>query len=334
MEVIETIPSDDHFQLFEAAPGNIYPQDSLRLKQKDGLNLEFLVVCLVVLEREVPIARVAVYYNPNLRYKNDVTACLGNYECIDDSKAATLLLTTALMKIRQINLPYVIGPMNGSTWDNYRFSSNNDYPNFLLEPYHHTFYNDQFKEIGFEEIALYSSRMDKEMNFNDPAILQREKELSDAGVRIRPIDLTDFERELKRLYPFVKNAFQSNFLYSPIEWESFSIKYLEAKSIIDPAYVLIAEDDKQNLIGFLFAYQNRYNQTEKELVVKTIARSNDKQWTSLGHVMGNQVVETAKKNGFTAVIQAFMIQEGTSTAISHNFNGTDYKSYTLYGRKA
>ena len=91
MEVIETVPGDDRFHLFEAVPGTIYSPESLRLKQKDGLNSEFLVCCLVVLENESPIARIAVYHNPTLRYKEENTACLGNYECVDDSTVAELL---------------------------------------------------------------------------------------------------------------------------------------------------------------------------------------------------------------------------------------------------
>ncbi len=333
MELIHTLPGDDRFHLFDAVPENVYPANSLRLKQKEGLNLEFLIDCLVVLDHKTPIARIAVYNNPNLHYKEDHAACLGNYECVDNSIVAKMLLEAAFAVIREIKCSFVLGPMNGSTWDNYRFSKSNEFPNFLLESYHHAYYNEQFITNGFEEIAVYSSRKETGMHCNDAAVIQREKELTDLGVRIRSIDLVHFETELKRLYPFVKAAFQSNFLYSNIKWETFLGKYIEAKSIIDPTYVLIAEDDKQQVIGFLFAYQNLYNQTVKELVVKTIARSNEKQWAGLGHVMGNQVISIAKKNGFTSVIQAFMIHEGTSTGISHNFKGKEYKSYTLYGRK-
>jgi hypothetical protein len=67
-------------------------------------------------------------------------------------------------------------------------------------------------------------------------------------------------------------------------------------------------------------------------VVKTIARSIDKQWSGLGHVMADKVLSCAKERGYAAVIHAFMIQEGTSTGISRNFQGENYKSYTLYQR--
>lgn len=332
MEIIRTTPGETGFELFEKVPQVVYAVDSIRLRQKDALNPEFLLTCIIAVDNDVPVGRLAVYNNPYLRYNEQTVACIGNYECENNQETAKLLFQAALEDLTSIGAEIIIGPMNGSTWDNYRFSDHNNEPNFLLEPYHHLYYNEQFRENGFQPLSHYYSRIDREVHCNDPEVLLRSNQLLQQGVVIRPIDLEHYEAELLRLFPFIKDAFRTNFLYSDIRWESFRAKYSEAKGIIDPAFVQIAEDANRNIIGFIFAYPNLYCMGEKQLVVKTIARSIDKQWSGLGHVMADKVLFYAKERGFTAVIHAFMIHEGTSTGISRNFLGENYKSYTLYRR--
>ncbi|MDH4472251.1 MAG: hypothetical protein QE487_06565 [Fluviicola sp.] len=326
-------PNQPEFQLFEAVPTNVYSGNSLRLQQTDGMNKAFLVECWVVMRNDTPVARLAVYHNPHLFVEGQKAGCIGNYECENDSETAELILQKALERLKELNLSVAIGPMNGSTWDNYRFSTHHNAAPFLLEPYHHLYYNNQFRENGFEVISDYTSSFDTSLPHDLPELIERERHFSAMGVTIRSIDLEHFEQELESLYPFVSAAFQTNFLYTPVEWNQFRDKYMEAIKIINPNYVLIAEDKEKRPIGFVFAYQNLYCTTEKQLVIKTIARSYDKQWSGLGHVIANRVISNAKNNGFTALIHAFMIQEATSTAISRNFSGEVYKNYALYGRE-
>src|ERR1700739_1381121 len=144
--------------------------------------------------------------------------------------------------------------MNGSTWDNYRFSVHHNHLNFLLEPYHHLYYNDLFTGNGFEPIARYSSSIDTKMDLDHPQVLKREAELLNAGIKIRDINMSRYENELSLLYPFISDAFKNNFLYTPISWETFRERYIEAGQIICPGYTLIATDKEERVAGFIFSY--------------------------------------------------------------------------------
>lgn len=332
MKIIQTLPGDSHFKLFEELPSLIYTERSIAYKQADMINTTLLEQCFVLEEKGIPLSRVALYSNPDLHYQGMKTACLGNYEALENPAAASMILDYVSAFAKQSGVQYLIGPMNGSTWDSYRFSTHHQHPNFLSEPYHPLYYNEHFLHSGFEIIAHYSSSLDTELPFDQAPLVQREQELIREGVCFRMINLEAFDEELERIHAFNTTAFKNNFLYTPISKEAFLLKYNETKKIIDPQYVILAEDAQQNLIGYFFCFQDLFNTSEKSLIVKTIARHPDKRWRGLGHVIGNRIYRAAVADGYTSAIHAFMYQEGTSNGISTNFSGRIYKNYALYGK--
>ena len=333
MEIIETKLGEPDFHLFECVLQKIYPQDSFRFKELESINLEFLHACYVVMDGNEALGRAALYFNPALNYKAKKASSIGNFECVDDSKVSELLINHIAHVSREADKIYLIGPMNGSTWDNYRFSKHNEYPNFLLEPNHPLYYNQQFASQGFVPISNYTSSINSHLVCDFENVLRIEDSFSQAGVLIRNIDMANYENELLKLHDLVTSSFKTNFLYTPISKQTFLRKYMEVSRFINPEMVLIAEDSAENLIGFLFAYEDLYNQNEKCMVVKTIARNPDRKWSGLGHVMANQITRFAQKEGFKCMVHAFMIEDGTSTGVSKQFLGKVFKNYTLYAKK-
>lgn len=332
MKIIKTKPGDINFHLFQNLPGKLYKTNGNNGLQ-ENISKEFLLGCYVLLVNDKPVARAVLYKNEQLYYKEMRTACIGNYESIDDIEVCGKLINFIISEAKKNNTEFLIGPMNGSTWDNYRFSTHNHYPNFLLEPYHHLYYNEHFLNNGFHVIAEYTSSIDNVLHFDHPSILKKEDEFAKAGVTIRNIDMSNYEDELRKLYPFISSAFKDNFLYTPVSWETFRDKYLEAAKIINPDYVLLAHDKHDAIIGFIFSYDALLTDGPKTLVVKTVARDKMQQWQGLGHVLGNRVVRLAKNNGYQSMIHAFVIEQGTSTGLSTSFLGEVYKNYALYGIK-
>ncbi|HEY6162334.1 MAG TPA: hypothetical protein VI112_13970 [Bacteroidia bacterium] len=331
--IITTAPGQADYHLFENLPAYFYPEGVLERCPPSKVNAKFLEACYLLMDGPVPLGRVALYNNPHLNHEDRKTFCIGNYECNANGDDAKRLLDHVFAEAKKKGAEYLIGPMNGSTWDNYRFSLHHDHPEFLMEAHHHLYYNKQFIDSGFGIIAKYFSAIDRKMRHDRAGVLEREKELLAAGMKVRNIDLANYRQELERLYPFITHAFSTNFLYTPIEKEAFLEKYLEAQTFIDPDFVTIAENKTGEIIGVFFCVQDLLNRNEKHLIVKTIARHPGKEWAGLGHVMGNEITRRCVKKNFTGMIHAFLYEQGTSTTISKNFSGEVYKNYALYGKK-
>ncbi len=332
-EILETTFGNSTFQSFLDLPKRLYPPDSPKFAFPEPVPQDFLVTSFIVTSHGKPVARASLYDNPLLRYQQQPTLTVGNYECIDNTECANLLLDKLVEAAKAKESSYLIGPMNGSTWENYRFATDHDQPPFFLEPYHHLYYNEQFRQAGFAPIAEYFTNRDTDLAFDRPDIRQRERELRESGVTIRPIDLARFEKETERIYDFNAFAFSNNFLYTPIEKAAFLQKYAFAKNILHPEFTLIAEDETGSLIGYYFCMDDALNTREKSLIAKTLARHPDPKWRGLGHVMGNIVVKKAVALGYDTMLHPFIHKAGTSTKLSAHFSGLNYRNYVLYGKK-
>lgn len=332
IEIAELKPGDADFDLFLNFPKEIYPANSLRFTVPETMNVRYLKTCFVLLISGKVQARAALYNNPHLHYQGKKAYCIGNYEAVNDKEIAFALLMHIFKAAKREGADFLIGPMNGSTWDPYRFSVHHNYPNFFLEPYHRLYYNEHFVGAGFNIIAKYFSSIEADLNFVNPAVAQREDELKQAGVTFRNINLQEYEKELEKIYYFNAVAFSSNFLYTPIDKDEFVKKYAETKGLIDPEFVILAEDAEGSLIGYLFCINDFYNKKEKSLIVKTAVRHPDKKWKGTGHVIGNMICARALKKQYQFLIHSFMYEDGTSVAMSKNFSATVFKNYVLFGK--
>ena len=332
-QFIETFPGESDFELFEQIPRIVYPYYKRQHHQKNQINMDFLKSCIILLQDEKPIGRAALYVNPYLKKNGLWYGGIGNYECIDDPAASQHLLAHASQRLSSFGVNVVLGPFNGSTWDNYRFNLPSDHPNFFLETFNPFYYNEQFTTFGFKPLAHYVSALDHELDAVKPKVNKKEKEFREKGVVFRNIDLDNYEEELKRIYEFCMRAFSHNLFFTPISWESFKDKYLPVKRFIDPKLVILAESANNELIGMVFSIQDFLNLDEKSLVVKTLARSREKQWSGMGLVLSSLVYRKARKLSFDSVIHAYMVENSFTGNLSKEYTGEPYKRYALYGLK-
>ncbi len=333
MKVIPITAQSPHFEQFIAFAKTLYPTDSLRQQQVESFNFAYFHTGLMVVENSEIQGRLAIYNNPNLTSEGKKVISIGNYEAVDNQAIAKEMLATAAEIARSLDGDILLGPMNGSTWDSYRFSTNHDEAHFFLEPYHHLYYNAHFEKNGFSSFANYFSSKDTTMAFDNPEVLARKEEFLAQGVTIRSVDVANFQTELERLHDFNSFAFQKNHLYTPIEKNVFVAKYMPIQKLVQPDFVLLAEDENDELIGYFFCVPDFYNSKEKSLIIKTIARHPDKKWHGLGHVIGNEIYRNAVAKGYQSIIHAFMYDAGFSTTITKSFSGERYKNYHLYGKK-
>jgi GNAT superfamily N-acetyltransferase len=293
----------------------------------------FFTQGLILEQKGKPVARVGIYVNPYLRWEEEDVITLGAYACNNDDQAAQTLLGAALefIQTKWPECQHVIGPMDGSTWENYRFALPSDHAPFVLEPINPPWYPQHWEKMGFQVLKKYKSNQaefgpEQYTNLEQAKLFFEQK-----GLIFRHFDALHVEEELNRLAEFNLAAFHDAFLITPIEKVVFVEKYQKIVPLLRPELIWIAEDNGR-ICGLFFAIPDYLDAQKRTVVVKTLARLPDARYKGLGEYLAALWVNTAIEAGYTRMIHALMRDDNASVRTSGKFWGESFREYVLYGR--
>jgi hypothetical protein len=277
-----------------------------------------------------PLATCVLLDNPHLSFQGGAAACFGHFMAKNEPEAVHLLLQTARQKAQQLGKSWLIGPMNGSTWDDYRWAVSNSEFSYLLDIQQPAYYPALVEHAGAEQLADYFTNLDTLLAYDTNRRAKAERLVAPLHLRYRDLDLSRYDDELSRIYAFCMSAFRDNFLFTPISEPWFKGKYLPLQAFIQAQYVLLAEDAEGQLKGLIFAVPNYADTTRRGLILKTIARHPSPRYAGLGTVLGCQIYDRWRADGGHYILHAFMEQSNNSNNLSEHFSGEPIKKYRLW----
>ncbi|MDQ3109432.1 MAG: hypothetical protein M3R17_06015 [Bacteroidota bacterium] len=331
---IETfLPSQTHW-LFAELPAALYAPDVFRLQRSsDTINMQYAATGIAALQDGKVVGRLVLYAETGISIPGKNVVVMGNYECVKDEKISAELINAAENFARMEGYNFILGPMNGTTWDTYRFCTNPEAGTFFSEMIHQSYYPQQWEKAGFTQMADYISTIDKIISCDKKATLELEQKFIANDIRFRSIDLNQYEQELSSLFSLCEKAFAKNFLYTPISWEIFRDKYLAVRPYIVPEMVLIAERADGSPAGFAFNFPDHLCKTEKRMILKTLARDPANDLKGLGDVLGNLSQRYARDHKFNSIIHALIYSGNYSRDLSEQYSSSVFKHYALYSKE-
>lgn len=283
-----------------------------------------------------PMARLATYMREDLTDAPGRSGLIGHYAA-RDAAAGTALLQHAIARLRADGADRVLGPMNGSTWQRYRFAlaahaGDPAEPPFFGEPTNPSAYPAHFTAAGFHQVAAYESRIGEDISAVNPRATAGEAAAAARGIAIGPIDMARFDDELRDLHALSLRAFAGNRFYSPIDAAAFDALYRPMREQIDSELVLLARGPEGQLVAYVFAYVDPLglrNGKPYRLIVKTLATDPDWQGLGLGGVLVERLHAAARRKGLQAVVHALMHATNNSVKISAH-TAQVFRRYALY----
>lgn len=295
--------------------------------------------CLVAWRGDRPLACCSLTSAPDLHGAPGVTGMVGHYEALERAAGIALLLS-ARQGLAARGVARVLGPLNGSTWARYRLVLSPapedpafDPPPFLGEPRNPLEYPEQFEAAGFEVVSRYESRIDEAPGEDAVDAPQLAARVRSEGIRIRPLDPSRFEGELRTLFDLSLEAFAENPYYTPIDFDPFRRMYEGIRPLIDPGLVLIAEDARGAPLGFQFAFLDPLSHRDARptrAVIKTIATLPAARGLGLAGHMFDLIRRAACERGCVAVIHALMHVTNFSMNMSARHRTRHFRRYALY----
>jgi GNAT superfamily N-acetyltransferase len=284
-------------------------------------------------EEGVVRARCSMWWTDVSPYRQHRVGVIGHYAATND-EAAAAVLTAALEKLRQAGCTIAIGPMNGTTWRNYRFvTERGEQPTFFLEPTNPEEWPRQFEGAGFSSLATYFSALNNDVSRPDPRLEEMKKKIADAEITIRTAS-SDLGAELGEIYVVSKISFRQNFLYTEIPEAEFVAMYEPLLPIVRPELVLIAEKAGR-CVGYLFAIPDLAMKSRglkiDTFIIKTVSILPEPELRGLGSLLVARAQQIGHELGFRRCIHALMFEDNISLNISRHYASV-MRKYTLYSK--
>lgn len=290
---------------------------------------EHFDIGLIITDTDDKIGAACVVYHNKYWSHNDMEILgFGNLLCLNDQVIFNAIAGAVIAYAAEQQYKKIIGPINGSTWSNYRVALESNNEPYFLDLTHPPYYTELFTQSKLSLDCKYYTFRDDELKIDFEKYHLLKEKARTQNIEIRNIDPADFEAELKLIHTFSLEAFSGNYLYSPIAFESFRDKYLSVLPVLKPELVYMSmQQDK--LVGLLFAVQNISDKGKRGIVLKTIARL--PAYDGLAGLLGAELYLQLKKLGYEYALHAFMNETNKSVNLSRQFNGSKVKGYGLYG---
>lgn len=275
--------------------------------------------------------RVAAIINPRLLdVHGNPFGLLGFFECDGNPDTARWLFDLAMNWLAREGCSVVRGPINATTWHDYRFVTKALAPEWMPgEPYHPPRYVDYFGDAAFESVATYATNWLP----GSPAELaerfaSKAQQCRDLGYTVRTIVPTD----LPALHAVSSAAFAPAFMYSPIELDEFVALYSpeRAAQAAGSTWLALAPDGEP--VGLHYSFDMALDGRPRVSVCKTVAvipaHQDKKVYQLLMHDWG----ATAAASGATHLVGGLMHADGSPALMGWITPETTIKEYHLYER--
>ncbi len=213
------------------------------------------------------VGRIAGIIDRNyLGFHQEQVGFFGFFESIYDREVALELLARVRGWLKEHGMEKMIGPMNPSTNDECGLLIEGfDFPPRLMMAYNPAYYSSLLEGFGLKKaMDLYAYWLDKEsfqgerLNRITERILKKEPRLS-----VRPINLRQFDEELKIVKEIYNQAWSRNWGFVPMGEEEIDDLAKNLKPLVVPDLVLFAYWDKEP-VGFTVSLPD-YNEVLKHL---------------------------------------------------------------------
>lgn len=196
-----------------------------------------------------PVGRIAGIINKNHNdFYNDKTGFWGFFECINDNEVSKKLFDEVKKYLSEKGMDLMRGPVNLSTNDEVGLLIDgfNSPPVFLMT-YNPKYYINLIENYGFQKVKdLYAFLMTEELVRSNKKSMEKLDRVSDIvikkeNIKIRKINISDFENELIRVMQIYNKAWEANWGFVPMTEDEFRYVAKSFKAIIDKDLVYFAE---------------------------------------------------------------------------------------------
>lgn len=294
------------------------------------------------------------YYN---RYHDTSAGFLGFFEALPEKEEAVgLLLRKAEEFLTGEGCREVVGPVNGvfGLFGGGLLSSNYGKIPSFLQVYTQPYYHNYFTNAGLMPVKkLLHYTIDLKSPDNVKAIMKYSRESLPPDVKIRQINKSDWENEVRNVVRIFNNSLAQLWGNVPFDTDEFLEFAEEFKSLISPEYWLIAESGGKavGFIGGFPQYASIFRGLDGELkphklltvplkmraikegVLMIMGLTDEYKGKRIGTVLLSRVCDAMIGNGYEKVAGTWVLEDNLgSRRIVENLGGKVDLHWEMYSK--
>ncbi len=295
----------------------------------------------------------AVVDRAHNRFQEEEAGFFGFFESVDDIEVAGALLTRARQWVFERGARFLRGPVNPST--NYECGllvEGYDSSPMVMMTYNPPYYAALMDRLGLNkarDLYAYVSSTSAVATGKMDRVAKRV--FAKNGVRVRPINMKDFDADVARVWEVYGAAWKRNWGFVPMSREEFVLMGKEMKQILKPELVLIGEVGER-VVGFALALPDvnealkpaggslfptgllkilYYQRLIKSVRVLALGVMEEHQASGLGAGFYATLVENARKLGYGKCEMSWILEDNVLMNRSLEMMGAKrYKTYRIY----
>lgn len=239
------------------------------LGETNTMNQSGPAIRLIAYNNDIPVARLIVGVNNHLnQIKNYKEGYISLFECIDDMEISAAILGEAEKWLVGQSIDTIIGPLSlPGGEDNRGFIIDNfDDPTMVMGSYNKPYYNNMFKNFGFEKyLDCFAYKIDFNSGMNEryerlvPYAMKKYK------FHLDKIDVKNIEKEMQDIKQIINEAMPEDWDdFIPPDDEELGLIAKQLVPIADPNLIYIARNDEGRPIGFNITLPD-FNQVLKKM---------------------------------------------------------------------
>lgn len=231
----------------------------------------------------------------------------------------------------------LIGPMDANTWFSYRLvlaktarEKTHSEPEFFLEPKQPDFYQECFKQAGYQLAVEYLSTKVNLLEFKEPKYQTIKTRMNEHQVEIQKLSPEAYLLALPELYDFCCQRFSQNAYFQKLSKLDFFALYQPMSNLINQHFCYLVRSNSA-IKGFIFAYVDPIKPSR--LIIKTAAMANDRAIAGVSRLiiqdMVNYALHLKTEPKITEVIYALMQSDNQSAKTALKV-GQEFRRYGLF----
>ena len=201
------------------------------------------VQCFLAVQEGQPVGTIAATVDHNYQRQEPGGGFFGFFEFIDDEAVSASLFAAASGWLQERGMVRALGPFNFNS--NHEFAllvDGFDSDPLVANPHNGAWYERHYLALGLEpQMDWYAYWFDR--NDIDPRVIRVANRVLSRHpeVRIRTLDLADFEREVELLHSIYDDAWEHNWGHVKMERAEFEYLASGFEQFVDPALCFVVE---------------------------------------------------------------------------------------------